>query len=137
PAEQGGELVCYSGDKVRMDEEGYFFFVGRADAMIKSSGFRISPSEVEEVLMSSGVLAQAAVIGLPDPAIGERVHAICVVAGGRETDAAALLAHCATELPQHMLPRDVEFVPELPRSPNGKVDYKGLKAARVERVANP
>jgi len=137
PAEQGGELVCYSGDKVRMDEEGYFFFVGRADAMIKSSGFRISPSEVEEVLMSSGVLAQAAVIGLPDPAIGERVHAICVVADGQETDAAALLAHCATELPQHMLPREVEFVPELPRSPNGKVDYKGLKAARVERVANP
>ncbi|MHC4817070.1 MAG: acyl-CoA ligase (AMP-forming), exosortase A system-associated [Planctomycetota bacterium] len=137
PAEQGGERVCYSGDKVRMDEEGYFFFVGRADAMIKSSGFRISPSEVEEVLMSSGVLAQAAVIGLPDPAIGERVHAVCVVAEGRETDAATLLAHCATELPQHMLPREVEFIPELPRSPNGKVDYKGLKAARVERVAGP
>ncbi|MHC4972996.1 MAG: AMP-binding enzyme [Planctomycetota bacterium] len=120
-----------------MDEEGYFFFVGRADAMIKSSGFRISPSEVEEVLMSSGVLAQAAVVGLPDPAIGERVHAICVVTEGQETDAATLLAHCAKELPQHMLPRDVEFVPELPRSPNGKVDYKGLKAARVERVKSP
>jgi acyl-CoA ligase (AMP-forming) (exosortase A-associated) len=137
PAAEGGELVCYSGDKVRMDEEGYFYFVGRADAMIKSSGFRISPSEVEEVLMSSGVLAQAAVIGLPDPAIGERVHAICVVTEGKETDAATLLAHCATELPQHMLPREVEFVPELPRSPNGKVDYKGLKAARVERVRSP
>jgi acyl-CoA ligase (AMP-forming) (exosortase A-associated) len=137
PASEGGEKVCYSGDKVRMDEEGYFFFVGRADAMIKSSGFRISPSEVEEVLMSSGVLAQAAVVGLPDPAIGERVHAICVVTEGQETDAATLLAHCAKELPQHMLPRDVEFVPELPRSPNGKVDYKGLKAARVERVKSP
>jgi acyl-CoA ligase (AMP-forming) (exosortase A-associated) len=137
PAAEGGELVCFSGDKVRMDDEGYFFFVGRADAMIKSSGFRISPSEVEEVLMSSGALAQAAVVGLPDPAIGERVHAICVVAEGRETDAATLLAHCAKELPQHMLPRDVEFVPELPRSPNGKVDYKGLKAARVERVKSP
>ena len=87
--------------------------------------------------MSSGVLAQAAVIGLPDPAIGERVHAVCVVAEGCETDAATLLAHCATELPQHMLPREVEFVPALPRSPNGKVDYKGLKAARVERVAHP
>ncbi|MHC4549812.1 MAG: acyl-CoA ligase (AMP-forming), exosortase A system-associated [Planctomycetota bacterium] len=134
--DRGGAIVCYSGDRVRMDEEGYFYFVGRADAMIKSSGFRISPSEVEEVLMSSGVLAQAAVIGLPDPAIGERVHAICVVAEGQRTDRDALLTHCAEELPQHMLPRDVEFLPELPRSPNGKVDYKGLKAARLQRVAN-
>ena len=64
------------------------------------------------------------------------MHAICVVALGEETDRDALLAHCAKELPAHMVPRDVEFVPELPRSPNGKVDYKGLKAARVERVAN-
>jgi len=135
PREQGGETVCYSGDKVRMDEDGYFYFVGRADAMIKSSGYRISPSEVEEVLMSSGRLAEAAVIGLPDPAMGERVHAVCVASPGAEVERDALLKHCAEKLPQHMVPRDVEFVAELPRSPNGKVDHKGLKAARVERVA--
>ncbi len=67
PAAQGGEIVCYSGDLVVEDEEGFFSFVGRADAMIKSSGYRISPTEVEEVLMATGAFRQVAVIGLPDP----------------------------------------------------------------------
>ena len=131
PANQGADLVCYSGDRVRMDEDGYLYFVGRDDAMIKSSGYRISPTEVEEVLMAAGTLAQAAVIGLPDAAVGERVHAVCVASPGATRDGAALLAHCARTLPQHMLPREVEFVDELPRSPNGKVDYKALKAERA------
>jgi acyl-CoA ligase (AMP-forming) (exosortase A-associated) len=132
--QEGGDRVCYSGDLVTMDEEGYFYFVGRNDAMIKSSGYRISPTEVEETLMATGLLAQAAVIGLPDSAVGERVHAVCVAAQGRAPDREALLACCARELPQHMVPRDLEFVDELPRSPNGKVDYKGLKMERVRQV---
>jgi acyl-CoA ligase (AMP-forming) (exosortase A-associated) len=131
PAEQGGEVVCYSGDRARMDEDGYFYFVGRADAMIKSSGYRISPSEVEEVIVGSGYITESAVIGLPDPSIGERVHAICVAVNDKVVDRDALLEHCARELPRHMLPRDIEFVEALPRTPNGKVDYRGLKAARA------
>jgi acyl-CoA ligase (AMP-forming) (exosortase A-associated) len=128
---EGRDIVCYSGDLVRMDEDGYFYFVGRNDAMIKSSGYRISPSEVEEVLMSSGKLASVAVIGLPDPALGERVHAVAVAAASAGRDATPILAHCAAQLPAHMVPRDIEYVDELPRSPNGKVDYKLLKAQRV------
>ena len=131
PAEQGGDIVCYSGDRVRMDEDGFFYFVGRADAMIKSSGYRISPSEVEEVIVGSGLVTESAVIGLPDPSIGQRVHAICVPVGGQAVDKDALLEHCARELPRHMLPREIEFVDSLPRTPNGKVDYRGLKAART------
>lgn len=127
---EGADTVCYSGDLVKMDEEGFLYFIGRNDAMIKSSGFRISPTEVEEVLMATRRLAQAAVIGVPDPVVGERVHAVVVAASGTEADKAALLEFCARELPTHMLPRDVEFVNELPRSPNGKVDYKKLKSER-------
>jgi acyl-CoA ligase (AMP-forming) (exosortase A-associated) len=129
---EGADTVCYSGDLVRMDEEGFFYFVGRNDAMIKSAGFRISPSEVEEVLMATGQLAQAAVIGLFDAVVGERVHAVVVPEAGTSGDRDALMARCVKDLPLHMLPRDIEFVSELPRSPNGKVDYKRLKAERSE-----
>jgi len=125
---EGADPVCFSGDSVRMDEDGFLYFVGRDDAMIKSSGYRISPSEVEEVLMATGELAQAAVIGVPDPAVGQRVHAVCVPEEG--ADEARILARCARDLPPHMVPRAIEFVPELPRSPNGKVDYKLLSAER-------
>ena len=130
PTEQGGEVVCYSGDRARMDEDGFFYFVGRADAMIKSSGYRISPSEVEEVIVGSGYIAESAVIGLPDPSIGQRVHAICVPVADQTIDKGTLLEHCARELPRHMLPREIEFVDSLPRTPNGKVDYRGLTEAR-------
>ena len=129
---EGADVVCYSGDLVTMDEEGYFYFVGRNDAMIKSGGYRISPSEVEEVLMATGEFAQAAVIGLPDATLGNRVHAVAVVAEGRDPDPEQVRAYCTEQLPQHMVPREVEFVDELPRSPNGKVDYKVLRAERAE-----
>jgi len=81
--------------------------------------------------MASGLLASVAVIGVPDPAVGERVHAVAVVAEGAARDTTAILARCARDLPAHMLPREIEYVDELPRSPNGKVDYKLLKAQRA------
>ncbi|MFI5402898.1 MAG: AMP-dependent synthetase, partial [Planctomycetota bacterium] len=86
---------------------------------------------VEEVLMGSKLLASVAVIGVPDPAVGERVHAVAVAAAGAKRDAEPILARAAKELPAHMVPREIEYVDELPRSPNGKVDYKLLKAQRV------
>lgn len=120
----------WSGDLVRADADGFLYFAGRGDAMIKSSGYRISPSEVEEVLLASGRLAAAAAIGLPDAAAGERVHAVAVAAAGAPRDPLPILARCAAELPPHMVPREIEFVDELPLSPNGKVDYRRLKAER-------
>lgn len=131
PEHEGADTVCFSGDLVRMDEDGYFYFIGRRDAMIKSSGYRISPTEVEEVLMATGKLAQAAVIGLPDPLAGERVHAVVVPAPGEGVSGDELLAECAVALPAHMVPRAVEVAGELPRSPNGKVDYQRLRAERI------
>src|SRR5262249_34955097 len=76
PPELGDhERVCYSGDLVTMDEDGFLYFVGRRDAMIKSAGFRISPSDVEEILFQTGRVRGAAVIGVPDEVLGQHIKA--------------------------------------------------------------
>jgi acyl-CoA synthetase (AMP-forming)/AMP-acid ligase II len=132
--EEGGDRVCYSGDIVTQDEDGFFYFVGRADAMIKSAGYRVSPTEVEEVLMSTGMFAHVAVIGLPDAMSGQRVHAVAV-ASGEKMDIDAALTACASELAPYMVPREIELVDSLPTNINGKVDYKALVRERTAAVA--
>lgn len=129
PTDEGGDKVCFSGDLVVQDDDGFFYFVGRDDAMIKSTGYRVSPTEVEEVLMSSGMFAHVAVIGLPDPMSGQRVHAVAVAARG-EIDTNEVLASCAMSLAPYMVPREIELVDRLPTNPNGKVDYKALVRER-------
>lgn len=134
PAILGGDIVCYSGDLVVEDEDGYFSFVGRADAMIKSSGYRISPSEVEEVMMATGALRQVAVIGLPDPLAGQKVHAVAVARDG-SADAVPILQAVSRQLPAFMVPRAIEFVEALPTTPNGKIDYPLLAQQRAAYAA--
>lgn len=131
----GGETVCYSGDLVVQDEDGYFSFVGRDDAMIKSSGYRISPTEVEEALMASGRFRQVAVVGLPDRLAGQRVHAVAVPAGADGVDTQSVLRALGENLASFMLPRAIELVDALPVTPNGKVDYKELVTQRTQDVA--
>ena len=123
-------LVCRSGDSVVGDGEGYFRFLGREDAMIKTQGFRVSPTEVEAALMGTGAFRQAAVIGLPDPSLGQRVHAVAVAAEEGAPDA-EILAAMRGALAPHMVPRAIERVARLPVTPNGKVDYKRLVAERT------
>ena len=94
PPELGdAEKVVYSGDLVKMDEEGYLYFVARRDAMIKSSGFRISPTEVETVLFQTGRLREAAVIGLPDERLGQAIKAF-----GCGSFGTARIAHFLSDL---------------------------------------
>jgi acyl-CoA ligase (AMP-forming) (exosortase A-associated) len=121
------ERVCYSGDLVRMDEDGFLYYVGRRDTMIKSSGFRISPTEVEEALFSSGKLRGAAVIGIPDETLGQTIKAFVVPRDHEPVDAEALIAHCAEKLPRYMIPRAVDVLDELPKTTSGKVDYPALR----------
>ncbi|MEM8948030.1 MAG: AMP-binding protein, partial [Pseudomonadota bacterium] len=135
PADQGADIVCYSGDLAMQDEDGFFYFVGRNDAMIKSVGNRISPTEVEEVLMATGQFSQVAVIGLPDPIAGQRVHAVAVGAAGDGADTAKALKSASDTLPGYMVPREIELVGSLPLSQNGKVDYKALVAERQPQAA--
>jgi acyl-CoA ligase (AMP-forming) (exosortase A-associated) len=128
PPELGGEeKVCYSGDLVKMDEDGFLYFVGRRDTMIKSSGYRISPTEVEEVLFHSGVVRHAAVIGIPDEVLGQSIKAFVVSKNGDGLDTNALLGFCAKKMPRHMVPKAVEELDELPKMSNGKVDYVALR----------
>jgi acyl-CoA ligase (AMP-forming) (exosortase A-associated) len=129
PSELGDvEKVCYSGDYVKMDEDGFLYFVGRRDTMIKSSGFRISPTEVEEVLFKSGLVKGAAVIGIPDEVLGQTVKAFVVAPDGdRPADVAKLVEFCAANMPRHMVPKTIEALEEMPKTPSGKVDYPALR----------
>jgi acyl-CoA synthetase (AMP-forming)/AMP-acid ligase II len=127
PAELGdGERVCYSGDLVKTDEDGFLYYVGRRDAMIKSSGFRISPTEVEEVFFQSGKIRHAAAIGVPDELLGQAVKVFVVPRDGEPVDTEALLAFCQEKLPRYMVPKLVEVLPDLPKTSSGKIDYPSL-----------
>jgi acyl-CoA ligase (AMP-forming) (exosortase A-associated) len=121
------ERVCYSGDIVKTDEEGFLYFIGRRDAMIKSSGIRISPTEVEEVLFQSGKLRGAAVIGIPDDTLGHSIKAFVVPRDGLGVDTDALMAYCSEKMPRYMVPKLFEILSELPKTSSGKVDYPALR----------
>jgi acyl-CoA ligase (AMP-forming) (exosortase A-associated) len=121
------EKVCYSGDLVKMDEEGFLYFVGRRDNLIKSSGFRVSPTEVEEVLFQSGKVCQAAVIGIPDDSLGQCIKAFVVPQVGESLNENTLIAFCAERLPRYMVPKVVQILDNLPKTPSGKVDYPALR----------
>ena len=121
------ERAVYSGDTVRRDAEGFLYFVGRRDEMMKTSGYRVSPTEVEEALYASGLVAEALVYAVPDAVLGSAICAAVLAsrnASGRtDEDSAAVLAHCREHLPAFMLPKALNWVDQpLPRSPNGKLD---------------
>ena len=128
PAELGDqERICYSGDLVKKDEEGFLYYVGRRDTMIKCSGHRISPTEVEEVLFQSGQVRQAAVIGVPDEVMGQAVKAFVVARDGAAVEVTRLLAYCGERVPRYMIPRRIDVLDELPKTTSGKVDYPALR----------
>lgn len=125
----------YSGDLASKDEDGYFWFQGRADDIISSAGYRIGPFEVESSLIEHASVAEAAVIGKPDPTKGEIVKAYVVLKPGFEASdglAAELSAFVKNKLSKHQYPREVEFVEELPKTPSGKIQRYILKQANMQ-----
>ena len=103
------------------------YFVGRRDEMMKTSGYRVSPTEVEEALYASGLVAEALVYAVPDEVLGSAICAAVLASrnasGHTDEDSAAVLAHCREHLPAFMLPKALNWVDQpLPRSPNGKLD---------------
>jgi len=114
-----------SGDYFRRDEEGFLYFLGRKDDMIKTRGERVSPKEVENALCELENVAEVAVIGVPDDILGRAIKAF-IVTRASGLDEKTVLRHCAEKLSPFMIPRYIEFVPALPRNVNGKVDKCAL-----------
>ena len=127
------EFAVWSGDTVRMDEEGFLYFVGRRDEMIKTSGYRVSPTEVEEVVYASGLVGDAVAFGAPHPVLGEAIVLVASPPDGGQADAERLLAHCKAHMPTYMVPSHLEWLETLPRNPNGKFDRPQL-AGRYKTV---
>ena len=125
------EIAVFSGDTVRRDEDGFLYFIGRRDEMIKTSGYRVSPTEVEEGVYATELVGECAALGVEHPVLGQ---AIVLIATPREggldsgpLDEPTLLAACKARFPAYMVPARVVIRPEpLPRNPNGKIDRKRL-----------
>ncbi len=114
------ETAVYSGDLVRKDEDGFLYYVGRKDNMIKISGYRVSPTEVEELLASSGLVAESVVFGVPDDELGYRIRAVVAFKG--DDNVAQLVDHCKRSAPSYLVPRDVLAVKAFPKTASGKID---------------
>lgn len=123
-----GGMAVWSGDRVRRDRQGLLHFVGRRDAMIKTSGNRVSPQEVEEAAIATGLVAEAVALGLPDPQLGAAIHLVVRAAGDAAEAQGALIPALTRALPNFMVPRQVHWREVMPTSPNGKLDRVALAA---------
>ncbi|MEO6626072.1 MAG: acyl-CoA ligase (AMP-forming), exosortase A system-associated [Burkholderiaceae bacterium] len=128
------EYAVFSGDNVRMDAEGFLYFIGRRDEMMKTSGYRVSPTEVEEIVYATRLIGECVAFGVDHPSLGQAIQVIaCAPAAGTGEAVdpaslpAALLAQCRARMPAYMVPAGIEIVAgPLPRNPNGKIDRKLL-----------
>jgi acyl-coenzyme A synthetase/AMP-(fatty) acid ligase len=121
------EMAVWSGDTVRMDEEGYLYFIGRSDDMIKVSGYRVSPTEVEEAVYASGLTAETVAFGVPHPQLSQAI-VLLALPKDEGLSSAALLKECQRRLPAWMVPAHIALSHEpFPRNPNGKIDRKLLQ----------
>ncbi|SDR72172.1 acyl-CoA ligase (AMP-forming), exosortase A system-associated [Agrococcus carbonis] len=133
PVDQGDagwrapERAVWSGDTVVADEDGFLYFVGRRDDMIKTSGYRVSPTEIEEAAFATGLVRDAVAIGVADASLGQRI-VLVASASGQGTDAGAVLRAMRTLLPLYMVPSEVVLRDAMPRSPNGKYDRALIRA---------
>jgi acyl-CoA ligase (AMP-forming) (exosortase A-associated) len=128
-ASRYGGVAVWSGDRVRRDAQGLLYFVGRRDAMIKSAGNRISPQEIEDAALATGLVAEAVALGLPDARLGQAVH--LVVRGAQSDELARALK---ADLPNFMQPAHIHWREAMPISPNGKIDRAGLYAELKEAL---
>jgi len=131
PGSLPGEQVLYSGDLFRMDADGYLYFLGRKDDIIKSRGEKVSPREVENVLYELPAVVEAAVVGVEDAVLGQAIKAVVTLKDGATLTEREVLAHCAGRLENFMVPKLVEFRASLPKTTTGKIDKKTLHMAAV------
>ena len=126
PGPLPGEMVLYTGDYCRLDEDGHLYFVGRMDDVIKSRGEKVAPKEVENVIVGIDGVKECAVIGVPDPVLGQAVKALVVLEHGATLEPKAIQQACTAKLENFMVPKFVEIVAELPKTNTGKIKKTGL-----------
>ncbi len=126
PGPNVGEMVLYSGDLFRTDDEGWLYFVARRDDIIKSRGEKVSPREVENAIYSLEGVQDVAVIGVPDELLGQAIKAFIVQREGFNLSEREVIRHCLARLENFMAPKLVEFVAELPKTDTGKIKKTGL-----------
>lgn len=129
------EIAVWSGDTVKRDEDGFLYFVGRKDDMIKSSGYRISPSEVEDVIYQVDGVDECAAIGLPDDALGQIVVVAYCNSKTDKDNHEPMFHACREKLPNYMVPAKFVWLPPLPRNPNGKIDRKKVREILMNQTA--
>jgi acyl-coenzyme A synthetase/AMP-(fatty) acid ligase len=123
-----GGMAVWSGDRVRRGVEGLLYFVGRRDAMIKTAGNRISPQEIEDAALGTGLVAEAVALGLPDERLGQAIHLVVRGASGASGRQEELARKLMIELPNFMQPKMIHWRETMPLSPNGKIDRAALSA---------
>ena len=128
PGPHPWEKVLYTGDLFRADEQGFLYFVGRKDDIIKSRGEKVSPKEIENVLYELAGVREAAVIGVPDPLLGMAIKAVLALEPGTSYSEREVIRHCAKRLEDFMVPKLVEFRVALPKSENGKISRSRVAA---------
>ena len=127
------EIAVWSGDTVKMDDEGYLYFIARRDEMIKTSGYRVSPTEVEEVVYASELVSEVVALGIPHPTLGQGILLVATPDKTGTLNSEAIIAHCKKELPNFMAPLAIEKRDNLPRTPNGKIDRK-LRSSEYQHL---
>jgi long-chain acyl-CoA synthetase len=130
-----GERICYTGDLFKCDEAGFFYFVSRKDDIIKSRGEKVPPKEVEHVLYQLSGVQDAAVVGIPDPILGQEIRAFVVLDSDSLLTTNDLLHHCRANLEDFMVPRSIELRSTLPKSVNGKINKLALQQQILDAVS--
>ncbi|GAC1601708.1 MAG: class I adenylate-forming enzyme family protein [Polyangiales bacterium] len=126
PGPLPGEMVLHTGDFCKLDDEGYLYFVGRMDDIIKSRGEKVAPKEIENVIVNIPGIKEVAVIGVPDDILGQAVKAFIVLENGVTLTDKELRRECQHRLENFMVPQLFEFVPDLPKTNTGKIKKSGL-----------
>jgi acyl-CoA synthetase (AMP-forming)/AMP-acid ligase II len=131
PGPIAGETVLYTGDLVSMDAEGFLYFVGRKDDIIKCRGEKVSPKEVEAVVFGLDRVVDAAVFGVPDAILGEAVILVVALSSPNALSSRDIRLHCQKHLEDFMVPKAVHIWPELPKTAAGKIDKRAIRACIV------
>jgi amino acid adenylation domain-containing protein len=131
PDPVSGEHVLHTGDLFRMDEEGYLYWEARRDDIIKCRGEKVSPREIENVLYALEGVSMAAVVGIPDPILGQAILAVVTLKDGASLTTKDVLRHCAKNLEDFMVPTGVEFRAQIPQTVAGKIDRRELAQSKV------